>query len=94
MKTAKLAGRPPKTLLEHVLSGSFRPGRHGHLFAGELLPEKPPYKDKDRREAWGFLRQRQEEYEERSDKDYRAREFSKLVRVLHGNIGPWWWRGD
>jgi phage terminase large subunit-like protein len=33
-----VAGRPAKTLLEHVRQGTFRPGRHGHLLAGPDLP--------------------------------------------------------
>jgi phage terminase large subunit-like protein len=33
-----VAGRPPTRLDELVRTGSFRPGRHGHLLAGEDLP--------------------------------------------------------
>lgn len=60
-----------------------------------MLPEEPPYRDARRRAIWDRLRKCQAEYRDPPDKwswHDSPRDFSKLVKMLHGSEGPWWAR--
>jgi hypothetical protein len=92
-------GRPPKTLLERAIAGSFRADRYGRLLDGELLPATPPFTDRRRRVLWRMLREEQRAYQEATDggvfsaeknRAIEARSFSRIVRALHGAELPWW----
>lgn len=85
-------GRPPKSLLERVLENTFRPGRYGSLLLAEPLPRRPPCRDQRRRDLWFELRaiQRQCVKEPEYLSSY-ARDFSRLVRCLHGAAPPRWY---
>jgi hypothetical protein len=86
-------GRRAKTLVERVLENSFRPGRYGHLLAGELLPAPCPFEEPSRRELWRALRQIQQRcHRERGHEAAYAGDFSQLVRALHGSRPPRWYR--
>jgi hypothetical protein len=93
-------GRPKKTLLERVLTNSFRPKRYAHLLAGDLLPEQPPSRFRGRAKAktWAKLREWQREWQlEVADRRFKqaadvAHEFSLLVLHLHGSSRPEWLR--
>jgi len=75
-----------------VLANSFRPDRYGALIATEPLPRRPPFRDQRRRDLWRELRAIQRRY--RAEPEYRAehaRDFGKIVRVLHGARPPRWY---
>ena len=97
--TAKKSGRPAKSLLELVAEGSFRPNRNEELLASESLPEEPPFPLREWPEwygglLWAELRAWQDWYRLYRDAgdvdelDEIAREFSLLVKHLHGGRRP------
>ncbi len=99
MPIAVKMGRPPKTLLERVLAGSFRADRYGSLLDGELLPATSPFSDRRRRQLWQRLREEQRYYQEAVDdavfsaekhRVISARSFAQLVRALQGGKLPSW----
>jgi hypothetical protein len=90
--------RPTKTLLERVLENSFRPGRHGHLLAGELLPAEPPrgFRTARKRHVWARLREWQAGWQRERKPSVRAQaasDFSAMVKHLHGGGEPDWFDG-
>lgn len=85
-------GRPPKSLLTRVLENTFRPGRYGSLLLREPLPRRPPFRDQRRRNLWFELRAIQRQcVKEPEYLDSYARDFSRLVRCLHGAAPPSWY---
>jgi hypothetical protein len=85
-------------LQRRVLDGSFQPERDARLLDGELLPEDPPFPDAERRLLWRKLRAAQLAYQRACDivdddeslelwRDWRAGEFSRAVKQLHGHRG-------
>jgi hypothetical protein len=71
-----MAGRPPKTLAEHVRAGSFRVGRHAHLLAGPELP-------------WPALAQIQAAYRRatsEAERDAVLRTFSEQLQAAHAEL--------
>jgi hypothetical protein len=81
-------GRPTKTLLERVSDNSFRPGRYGHLLAGEVLPAEPPpgFRNRRRRRVWALLRECQQAWQASAHSAMICAQFAELVRVLHGGL--------
>jgi hypothetical protein len=68
-----VAGRPAKSLLEHVRDGSFRPNRHHELLAGDRL-------------RWKSLQRLQDAYRDAASDEERlriARDFEREIPRLH-----------
>ena len=69
------------------MANQFRPGRYGGLLQGPLLPARAP--PGISRVLWEELRDLQRFYQEQPEwRRYAARDFSKLVRALHGGRLP------
>jgi hypothetical protein len=45
-------GHPSKTLIERVLTGSFRADHYGSLLEGKLQPATSPFSDRRGRRLW------------------------------------------
>ncbi len=84
--------RPAKSLVARVLDNSFRPDRYGRLLEPEPLPRRSPFRDERRRDLWQELRaiQRRCQAEPEHLKAH-ARDFSRIVRCLHGSVPPRWY---
>jgi hypothetical protein len=87
----RATGRPAKSLLARVLATSFRPGRYGPLLLAEPLPR--PFRDRRRSDLWRELRAIQRRSQEEPEHvPHYARDFSRLVRSLHGSPAPGWYQ--
>jgi phage terminase large subunit-like protein len=71
-----VAGRPPKTLLEHVRAGTFRPARHAQLLAGEDLPFV----------AFSGLQARFRRAASESERDAVLSEFQAQIKSAHAEL--------
>jgi hypothetical protein len=84
--------RPAKSLYARVLDNSFRSDRYGRLLEREPLPRRSPFRDERRRELWQELRAIQRRCQ--AEPEYlkaHARDFSRIVRCLHGSVRPRWY---
>ena len=69
-----MAGRPAKTLADHIREGSYRPGRHGHLLAGPALSDWP---------AVAALQAAYREAQGAGARGLVERELAQLIRTVH-----------